>query len=866
MMGSGIFVLPLLAAMHAGPWVAISYLIAGLFVLPAVFSKAELATAMPISGGTYVYVDRSMGPWVGTIAGIGTWLSLVAKTAFALVGLGAYLALLYDWNPLPFTVAVLAILVGLNVVGASKASLLQRIIVIICISGLGTLAIMGGIDAEPTHFSPAFPHGAEGILFTASFVFVSYAGVTKVCSVAEEIRKPQRNIPLGMFSAQIVAMTLYITITTVIVGTLDLAYYAALPAEAVAELLTPVASAAKAIAGETGMKVIAAVAILGLISMCNAGIMSSSRFPFAMARDGLMPDSLSRISPRFGSPMTSILLTGLLLLLAILALPVEELAHLASGFKILLFIVVNLSVILLREAGVNWYNPKFRSPLYPWMQVAGIAGGLVLLVYSGTYVLLALTSTVVVGTLWYLLYARKRADRQSALAHVFGATRAIRETEELESEPVGAPRVIVPIFGDEPAPERLMHLAAAFVEAGVMEVVRLEEIPDQTALGAMLADDGTMDELAREAEETAHDLGILVEFHNVLTHNAKQALLYRAETTDAEWIVMEWPRRRRLTYLVQHPMSWWLDHPPCDLAIFEDRGAEQFKRILVLARPGPYDSLLVHIADRLARQWDGELTFFYPLMRQEDEQQYRHYHGELGALCHTSKHTSLVLLTDNEMETVRNVTSEYDLLVIGTSRERGLRTLVAGSRAHKMVAVAKCSVLCLKTPRHKVHHRLPTKLDFTDLEGVFVRLVSGATIIQGLTVAGGKPYLFKAIATHLASPNGPGADEIEWALWKRERTQSTALPQGVQLATCSHLESSTTRMGVFTLTTPIPFGRPDRCDVDVCIILKGPPSERQTQLWMLDRVSWLVRHTDILTRLRTAATAEDIRALLLAEA
>ena len=90
MIGSGIFVLPALGLTKAGPAVVVAYVLAGLVVLPAALSKAEMATAMPESGGTYLYIDRAMGPLAGTVAGIGAWFSLVFKSAFALVGMGAF--------------------------------------------------------------------------------------------------------------------------------------------------------------------------------------------------------------------------------------------------------------------------------------------------------------------------------------------------------------------------------------------------------------------------------------------------------------------------------------------------------------------------------------------------------------------------------------------------------------------------------------------------------------------------------------------------------------------------------------------------------------------------------------------------------
>ncbi|TFH65935.1 MAG: amino acid permease, partial [Gemmatimonadales bacterium] len=122
MISSGFFLLPGLAAAYAGPGVVLAYLIAGLAIVPAMLSVAELATAMPRAGGAYYFLDRTLGPLVGTIGGVGTWLTLVLKTAFALVGLGAYFALFLD-VPMQVTAVSAAIVFALlNVVGAKESS------------------------------------------------------------------------------------------------------------------------------------------------------------------------------------------------------------------------------------------------------------------------------------------------------------------------------------------------------------------------------------------------------------------------------------------------------------------------------------------------------------------------------------------------------------------------------------------------------------------------------------------------------------------------------------------------------------------------------------------------------------------------
>ena len=117
MIGSGIFVLPGIAALQAGPTIWLAYLVSALCVLPAAISKSELATAMPTSGGTYVYLERTFGPLAGTVSGLGLWLSLLLKCAFALVGFGAYLSVLADVPLIQTSLILLVVITILNIFG-----------------------------------------------------------------------------------------------------------------------------------------------------------------------------------------------------------------------------------------------------------------------------------------------------------------------------------------------------------------------------------------------------------------------------------------------------------------------------------------------------------------------------------------------------------------------------------------------------------------------------------------------------------------------------------------------------------------------------------------------------------------------------
>ncbi|MEJ2547657.1 MAG: amino acid permease [Gemmatimonadota bacterium] len=421
MFSSGFFLLPGIAFAQAGPSVVLAYLLAGIAVLPAMLSISELVTAMPRAGGTYYFLDRALGPLVGTVGGLGAWLALVLKSAFALVGLGAYLGLFFDVPIQPVAVGLTLLFTAFNVFGAKETSGLQRVLVTALVAILALFVVEGllslgeaGIDIRQEKFTPFMPHGTFGLLSTVGLVFVSYAGLTKVASVAEEVQNPDRNLPLGMILSLVTATLIYVLGVAVMVAVLD--------PDSLSVDLTPVASAANVVMhwlpGRMELWLVVIAAFAAFASTANAGIMSASRFLLAMGRDRLISDRFARIG-RFRTPTWGVLLTSLLTIAAILLLDVEGLAKLASAFMLLLFALINLAVIVMRESEIEAYDPGFNSPLYPWTQIAGFLIP-VWLIFEMGWLALGFTAAVIgVSTLWYFLYAHHRLVREGAIYHVF---------------------------------------------------------------------------------------------------------------------------------------------------------------------------------------------------------------------------------------------------------------------------------------------------------------------------------------------------------------------------------------------------------------------------------------------------------------
>jgi amino acid transporter len=306
MFSSGFFLLPGIAAAETGPSVILAYLVAGILILPSMYSMAELSTAMPKAGGTYYFLDRALGPLAGTVGGLGTWLALVFKSAFALIGMGAYLAIYADVPVKPLAAALTVAFGVLNVVGAKESSWLQRILVTVLVGVLafyaaqGVFSVVGGqsaVGGAGGEFTPFFTEGVRGFLATIGIVFVSYAGLTKVASVAEEVQNPDRNIPLGMGLSLLTATAIYVIGVAIMV--------AILPASELHADLTPVYTSGEVFFNwlpyALGPILIVVAAVAAFASTGNAGIMSASRYPLAMARDRLLPEGFSKIG-RFNTP------------------------------------------------------------------------------------------------------------------------------------------------------------------------------------------------------------------------------------------------------------------------------------------------------------------------------------------------------------------------------------------------------------------------------------------------------------------------------------------------------------------------------------------------------------------------------------
>jgi APA family basic amino acid/polyamine antiporter len=415
MLGSGLFVLPSFAAAMMGEGIWLAFLLAASVVLPGALSKSELASGMPSSGGSYVYLERTYGPLVGTISGLGLWASFMLKSSFALIGFSAYLYTVTTYfeielNTYLVSIVALVLITIINILGVKKVKIIQAPILGFTLCLLLIITVMALFDDSTNLSRPwdaAMGTDPWTIAETAAFVFVAYAGVTKVAAIGGEVKNPGKNLPYGIIISLTIATVLYCSITYMMMATIPGEWWISSNGSTIED---PIYKFVETVAGSKVGVFAAFLAVLTMISMALAGILAASRFLFAMARDGLLPQSLEEVNAKYETPHWPIILTATAMMMAILLLPVKDVAKLASGFKIMIFIMINLCVIILRQTKFKHeWNPEFKAPLYPFLHIWGIVAGLALVYIMGMKAIIGGVAAIIMGLIVYQLYGKKHA-------------------------------------------------------------------------------------------------------------------------------------------------------------------------------------------------------------------------------------------------------------------------------------------------------------------------------------------------------------------------------------------------------------------------------------------------------------------------
>ena len=709
MLGSGIFVLPGIAAAKTGSSIWLAYLLAAICILPAALSKSELATAMPSSGGTYVYIERTFGPIFGTVAGIGLWLSLLLKSSFALVGFGAYLTVLVNINE-GFTKYVslffLTVILFLNIFGIKKVGKVQIVIVTISLISLAAVLIFGIPNVNEDLLQPIFLKGNIGLASTVAFVYISYAGVTKIAAIAGEIKKPNINLPRAMLLSLGIMSLIYVSVAFVLVGNI--------PMSTLKTDIKPIYTISNLLGGTYAGYAAAIVGVITLVSMANSGVLAASRFPFAMAIDQLLPNFMGKIHSKYLTPVVTIVMTCIMMALVILFLDVEKIAKLASAFMVMMFVSVNACVIILRETATQWYNPAYRSPFYPFIQLFGIFSGIALLILLGLVPLLVILLIIILSFFIYLKYGKKTS--RTGVLRKYGHRPALYllykkknrrklknkndivvNSEFLDGEILDDAGVVIPLLGNETSPEMLVEIGAALNTREKLQVANITEVPNQTFLEAVVEDNPKINSLARRFSRLAQSKSINVDFESVVTHNMSDTIHELSDQTHCDWLVFGWNGRARTGILVHNPIGWLMTNINSNFALFKDNGVRHIGKVLIALRPGKNDKKVVDVADRISQFYGASFSLLRVVpenILQEDLDQLEQTSKALLSVAKTDANLE-VIKSNDAIGTISKASASYDLLILGTPQKEGWVNVLFGTGKDKFTEKSACSVLRL---------------------------------------------------------------------------------------------------------------------------------------------------------------------------
>lgn len=376
--GSGIFALPaaVFGAAKAPGLGLIAWIVGALVALFAALTLAELTALFPAAGGAYVYVKEAYGPLLGFLRG---WTSLVAYDS----GLIATVAMIFG----AFAATMIPGLTGhekgiaatgvllltlLNLLGVRYGGWIQLAATIGKLVPIALLILFGLARFQPVHLTPFLPvgTGAAGALAAAiPPVLFAYDGWQQAGLLAEEVKNPQRNLPL--------ALILGILTVGVVYTLLNVALLGVMPIGRVMTEAKPVVTMAQDLFGSFGGKLILVGMLISILGTLNGLIMTAPRYYFAMARDGLfpLPALFGRVDPKWGTPVAATLLSGLVALLFVLTGTFEQVLTLAMFVSWLFYVLMIVSVFYLRRTRPD-LKRTYRVPGYPVVPVIALAGAL----------------------------------------------------------------------------------------------------------------------------------------------------------------------------------------------------------------------------------------------------------------------------------------------------------------------------------------------------------------------------------------------------------------------------------------------------------------------------------------------------------
>ena len=412
--GTGIFVLTGVgAALHAGPAITLSFAVSALACVFAALCYAEFASIIPVSGSAYTYAYATIGELLAWIIGWDLILEYAVCSITVAIGWSGYLVNLFaavgiiipEWmSQPPFNLPaaiIVAVITTLLVIGIKESARFNNVIVIVKLAVILFFICLGAFFVRPENWSPFMPFGWTGVMTGAAIVFFAYIGFDAVSTTAEETRNPQRDLPVGIIVSLLVCSTLYIIVALILTGIIPVMDYAADQSF----LSAPIAFALNVIHQDWASGIISVGAVMGITSVLLVMMMGQPRIFFAMSRDRLFPENISKVHPRFRTPYRTTIITGIVVGLVALLIPIGTAAELANIGTLFAFAIVSAAVLILRRTNPG-IKRSFRVPFIYVLSPLGVLSSLYLMYSLPVITWIRFLAWLDIGLLIYYFYSR----------------------------------------------------------------------------------------------------------------------------------------------------------------------------------------------------------------------------------------------------------------------------------------------------------------------------------------------------------------------------------------------------------------------------------------------------------------------------
>ncbi|WFR76934.1 amino acid permease [Janthinobacterium sp. NFX145] len=419
--GTGIFVLTGTGALTAGPALSLSFVVAAVACCFAALCYAEFASTVPVAGSIYTYSYATLGELAAWMIGWDLLLEYGLAAAAVSVGWSGYFQSLLSGFGIALPVALtaapgalpgvttfinlpaLVIMLALTAMlgwGVRESARLNNIMVAIKVGVVLLFIIFGARHVQPANWQPYMPFGYHGMLSAAALVFFAFIGFDAVTSAAEEVKKPSRDLPIGIIGSLAVCAVLYVVVSAIMTGIV--------PYQKFLGVDHPV-SLALQYAGENWIAGFVDLgAILGMTTVILVMAFGQTRIIFAMSRDGLLPKRLSTVHPRFHTPFFATWLVGIVFGLIAAVIPLNILAELINIGTLAAFTMVSIAVVVLRKKRPDLPR-AFRCPGVPYVPALAVILCVGLMTFLSWVTWLAFSIWLVIGLVIYFGYARRRS-------------------------------------------------------------------------------------------------------------------------------------------------------------------------------------------------------------------------------------------------------------------------------------------------------------------------------------------------------------------------------------------------------------------------------------------------------------------------